>query len=45
MQEIDTKFYDSMKEAAKLAGVDVQGLANATPRPAATPSPSPSKTP
>ena len=45
MQEIDAKFYDPMKDAAKLAGVDVQGLANATPRPAATPTPAPSKTP
>ena len=45
MQEIDSKFYDSMKDAAKLAGVDVQGLANATPRPAATPTPAPSKSP
>ena len=39
MQEIDAKFYDAMKDAAALAGVDVAGLANATPRPAATPSP------
>jgi phosphonate transport system substrate-binding protein len=45
MQEINATFYDSMKEAAKLAGVDLQGLANATPRPAATPTPAPSKTP
>ncbi len=40
MQEIDAKFYDPMKEAAKLAGVDVGTLAKNTPRPAATPSPS-----
>lgn len=40
MQEIDAKFYDPMKEAAKLAGVDVGALAKNTPRPAATPSPS-----
>jgi phosphonate transport system substrate-binding protein len=47
MQEVDAKFYDPMREAAKLAGVDVAGLAKATPRPAATatPAPSPSKTP
>jgi phosphonate transport system substrate-binding protein len=46
MQEIDAKFYDPMREAAKLAGVDVAGLAKATPRPAATTAPpSPSKTP
>ena len=32
-----------MKDALKLAGVDVQGLANNTPRPAATPAPT--KTP
>lgn len=43
MQEIDAKFYDPMKEAAKLAGVDVATLAKNTPRPAATPAPS--KTP
>jgi len=43
MQEIDAKFYDSMNDALKLAGVDVQGLANATPRPA--PTPAPTKTP
>jgi ABC-type phosphate/phosphonate transport system substrate-binding protein len=46
MQEIDAKFYDPMREAAKLAGVDVANLAKATPRPAATTAPpSPSKTP
>jgi phosphonate transport system substrate-binding protein len=39
MQEINASFYDDMKAAAALAGVDVAGLANATPRPAATPSP------
>ena len=43
VQEVDAKFYDSMKEAAALAGVDVEGLAKNTPRPAATPSPSPTK--
>ncbi len=43
MQEIDAKFYDPMKEAAKLAGVDVGTLAKNTPRPAATPAPT--KTP
>jgi len=42
---IDAKFYDSMKEAAALAGVDVEKLAQNTPRPAATPTPAPSKTP
>ena len=44
MQEISPSFYDDMKTAAALAGVDVQGLANATPRPAATPTPAPTKT-
>src|SRR5213594_1410369 len=39
MQEVDAKFYDGMKEAAKLAGVDVAGLAQNTPRPAPTPTP------
>jgi phosphonate transport system substrate-binding protein len=43
MQEVDAKFYDPMREAAKLAGVDVATLAKNTPRPAATPTPS--KTP
>jgi phosphonate transport system substrate-binding protein len=45
IQPIDAKFYDPMKEAAALAGVDVEGLAKNTPRPAATVAPSPSKTP
>jgi phosphonate transport system substrate-binding protein len=45
MQEINANFYDPMKEAAKLAGVDVGTLAKNTPRPAATPPPSPSRTP
>jgi phosphonate transport system substrate-binding protein len=44
MQEVDAKFYDPMRDAAKLAGVDVQGLANATPRPAPSPTASPTKT-
>ncbi len=45
MQEIDGKFYDPMKDAAKLAGVDVESLSKNTPKPAATPAPSPSKAP
>jgi phosphonate transport system substrate-binding protein len=45
MQEVNASFYDPIREAVKLSGVDVQGLANATPRPAATPTPAPSKTP
>jgi phosphonate transport system substrate-binding protein len=43
VQAVDAKFFDPMKEAAALAGVDVEGLAKNTPRPAATPAPS--KTP
>jgi phosphonate transport system substrate-binding protein len=42
MQEVDAKFYDPMKEAAKLAGIDVEALAKNTPRPA---TPSPTKAP
>jgi phosphonate transport system substrate-binding protein len=45
IQPVDAKFYDPMKEAAALAGVDVETLAKNTPRPAATPTPAPSKTP
>ena len=44
MQEVTASFYDDMKTAAALAGVDVQGLANATPKPAPTTA-APSKTP
>jgi phosphonate transport system substrate-binding protein len=43
LQTVDAKFFDPMNEAAKLAGVDVEKLAQNTPRPAATPAPS--KTP
>lgn len=43
IQEVNASFYDAIKEAAALAGVDVEGLAKNTPRPAATPAPS--KTP
>ena len=43
VQEVTASFYDAIKEAAGLAGVDVEGLAKNTPRPAATPAPS--KTP
>ncbi|MEO8631751.1 MAG: phosphate/phosphite/phosphonate ABC transporter substrate-binding protein [Chloroflexota bacterium] len=45
MQIVDEKFYEPMREAAKLAGIDLPGLAAATARPVATPSPSPSKAP
>ena len=44
LQEVSAIFYDDMKTAAALAGVDVQGLANLTPRPAPTTA-APSKTP
>ena len=40
VQEVTASFYDAIKEAAALAGVDVEGLAKNTPRPAATPAPS-----
>lgn len=40
IQPVDAKFYDPIKEAAALAGVDVEGLAKNTPRPAATATPS-----
>lgn len=39
LQTVDAKFFDPMNEAAKLAGVDVEKLAQNTPRPAATPAP------
>jgi len=45
MQEVDAKFYDPMREAAKLAGIDVAAEAAKTARPVATPSPSPSRAP
>jgi phosphonate transport system substrate-binding protein len=45
VQEVNASFYDAIKEAAALAGVDVEGLAKNTPRPAATPTPAPSKSP
>lgn len=45
MQEVDAKFYDPMREAAKLAGIDVAAEAAKTARPVATPSPSPTKAP
>jgi phosphonate transport system substrate-binding protein len=45
MQIVDAKFYDPMREAAKLAGIDLAGLAAATARPVATPSPSPTRSP
>ena len=45
MQAVDAKFYDPMRDAAKLAGIDVAAEAAKTARPVATPSPSPSKAP
>ena len=43
IQDVTADFYNPMKDAAALAGVDVAGLANATTKPAATPAPSPTK--
>lgn len=40
MIEVNATFFDSMKEAAKLGGVDVAAEAAKTPRPPATPAPS-----
>jgi phosphonate transport system substrate-binding protein len=48
MQEITATFFDPVREAAKLAGIDVAGEAAKTPRPPATAAPataSPSKSP
>lgn len=45
IQEVDAKFYDPVLDAAKLAGIDVAAEAAKTPRPAATPAPSPTKAP
>ncbi len=45
IQEVQANFYDSVRDAAKLAGINVAEEAAKTPRPAATPSPSPSKSP
>ena len=39
VQEVNAAFYDAIKEAAALAGVDIEGLAKNTPRPAVTASP------
>jgi phosphonate transport system substrate-binding protein len=47
MQTVDSKFYDPVRDAAKLAGIDLEGEAKKTARPVATatPPPSPTKTP
>lgn len=45
MQVVDSKFYDPVREAAKLAGIDLEAEAKKTARPVATPAPSPTKAP
>ncbi|GAC1699810.1 MAG: phosphate/phosphite/phosphonate ABC transporter substrate-binding protein [Candidatus Limnocylindrales bacterium] len=45
LKEVEGSFYDPIKDAAKLAGVDVAGEAAKTARPVATPAPSPTKAP
>jgi phosphonate transport system substrate-binding protein len=45
LQEVQPNFWDSMREAARLAGIDVAAEAAKTPRPPATPAPSPTKAP
>ena len=48
MQEVQASFFDPVRDAAKLAGIDVAGEAAKTPRPPATAAPasaSPSKSP
>lgn len=45
LQEVGASFYDPVREAAKLAGIDVAAEAAKTPRPPASASPSPSKSP
>jgi len=48
MQEVQASFFDPVRDAAKLAGIDVAGEAAKTPRPPATAPPasaSPSKSP
>ncbi|HZP96155.1 MAG TPA: phosphate/phosphite/phosphonate ABC transporter substrate-binding protein [Candidatus Limnocylindria bacterium] len=45
MQTVDSKFYDPVRDAAKLAGIDLAGEAAKTAKPVATPSPSPTKAP
>lgn len=44
LQEVNASFYDGMREAAKLGGVDVAGEAAKTPRPPATAAPAASPT-
>ena len=45
MQEVQASFFEPVRDAAKLAGIDVAGEAAKTPRPPATAAPSPSKSP
>jgi phosphonate transport system substrate-binding protein len=45
LKEVQSSFYDPIRDAAKLAGIDVAAEAAKTPRPPATPTPSPSKAP
>lgn len=45
MQPVDSKTYDPVRDAAKLAGIDLEGEAKKTARPVATPAPSPTKAP
>ena len=42
---VDPKVFDSVREAAKLAGIDLTAEAAKTARPVATPTPSPTKAP
>ncbi|OLC52666.1 MAG: hypothetical protein AUH85_16380 [Chloroflexi bacterium 13_1_40CM_4_68_4] len=45
LQKVDANFYDPVRDAAKLAGIDVAVEAAKTPAPPPSPTPSPSKSP
>ncbi|MEK7285015.1 MAG: phosphate/phosphite/phosphonate ABC transporter substrate-binding protein [Chloroflexota bacterium] len=45
LDKVDPKVFDSVREAAKLAGIDLTAEAAKTARPVATPAPSPTKAP
>ncbi|MEK7863510.1 MAG: PhnD/SsuA/transferrin family substrate-binding protein, partial [Chloroflexota bacterium] len=45
LAEIPEKSYDGIAEGAKVVGIDLEKDAAVTPKPAATPAPSPSKAP
>lgn len=45
IQEVSATFFDPLIEAAKLGGINVAEEAAKTPRPAATPAPSPTRSP